>query len=440
MASTTKHAHKLKWVFDSATGIVLRLSHVLLGGLLGITLPTVSAQNSRVAEIESARDQKAQMLQPDAPGGLERKLLYIKEGKLLERMAAGVAGFRVKMGGLVTGSGFALGPEYVRRDFAGGGLTLRSAAQSSFKGYQKYDLQLSQPPSERRPYFLGFYSAHRNYPGINYYGPGPESEKSSRSSFRYEDTEFHFAAGVQPTRRLNFGAAALYLLVNVGPGNDSRFASTDQVFTPALVVGLDEQTNFFRHSYFVQYDYRDSPGGPRAGGNYSAEYSRYLDQKHDSYSFQQLDLHLNQYIPFFNQRRVFALRGRSLLTFHEEGQAVPFYMQPHLGGSDDLRGFRPYRFYDNNSLVVNAEYRWETFSGLDAAVFADAGKVFAQHSRLNFHDLESSFGFGLRFNVLNKVFLRTDVGFSHEGFQVWVKFNNIFSESPVGSPDSLSVY
>jgi hypothetical protein len=420
--------------------MVLRLPHVLLACLFGLATPSLSAQNSRLAEIESARDRKAQMLRPDAPGGLERKLLYIKERKVLERLAAGVAGFRVKMGGLVTGSGFALGPEYLRRDFARGGLTLRTAAQSSFKGYQKYDFQVSLPPSQRRSYFLDFYSAHRNYPGINYYGPGPKSDKFSLSNFRYEDTEFHFAAGVQPTRRISFGAAALYLLVNVGPGNDSRFARTDQVFTPAEVIGLDEQTDFLRHSYFVQYDHRDSPGSPRAGGNYSAEYSRYLDQKHDIYSFQQLDLHLNQYIPFFNQRRVFALRGRSQLTFHEDGQFVPFYMQPRLGGSDDLRGFSPYRFYGDNSLVVNAEYRWETFSGLDAAVFVDAGKVFAEHSRFNFHDLESSVGFGLRFNVLNKVFLRTDVGFSHEGFQVWVKFNDIFSESPVGSPDSLSVY
>ena len=31
-----------------------------------------------------------------------------------------------------------------------------------------------------------------------------------------------------------------------------------------------------------------------------------------------------------------------------------------------------------------------------------------------------------RFNVRNNVFLRLDVGFSHEGFRVWVKFWNPF--------------
>jgi len=115
-------------------------------------------------------------------------------------------------------------------------------------------------------------------------------------------------------------------------------------------------------------------------------------------------------------------------------------MQPRLGGSDDLRGFRPFRFYDDNLLIANVEYRWETFSGLDMALFADAGKVFSRHADWNFHNLEASAGFGLRFNVVNNVFLRLDVGFSHEGFQVWVKFNNIFGESPTSSPNAISVF
>ena len=32
---------------------------------------------------------------------------------------------------------------------------------------------------------------------------------------------------------------------------------------------------------------------------------------------------------------------------------------------------------------MNAEYRWEVFSGLDMALFADAGKVYMQKSDLN---------------------------------------------------------
>jgi outer membrane protein assembly factor BamA len=105
---------------------------------------------------------------------------------------------------------------------------------------------------------------------------------------------------------------------------------------------------------------------------------------------------------------------------------VPFYLQPTLGGSNDLRGFRAYRFYDNAAMVLNAEYRWEVFSGMDMAIFGDAGKVAPRWRDLDLSDLEASYGFGMRFNVRNAVFLRIDTAFSHEGFQIWFKFNNVF--------------
>ena len=64
------------------------------------------------------------------------------------------------------------------------------------------------------------------------------------------------------------------------------------------------------------------------------------------------------------------------------------------------------------------------------AVFGDAGKVFARKAQFNLKDLETSAGFGFRFNARNNVFLRLDVAFSHEGFQVAMKFNNLFRSGP----------
>ena len=418
--------------------------------MLRITIPLVvilflgtslTAQvESRAAEIEAARDRKAQALEPDTPTKTERNLVYLRDKRILERITAGIAGFRLKLGGLASGSGFALGPEYLRRDLWNQTALFRGAAQMSFRGYQKYDVQFSVPPVNRGLYFLELGAVHRNYPQVNYYGPGPDSRKSSRSNFRLEDTQWNGTFGVRPVPRLSLGAAAGYLLVNVGPGTDARFVSAEQGFTPAEAVGIDRQANFLRNGFFVQYDYRDNPGGPRSGGNYFAEYSHYSDRTLGRHGFQRLDLELQQYVPFFNRRRVLALRGKSTLTFADDGQQVPFYLQPTLGGSEDLRGFRPFRFYDDNLIALNAEYRWETFSGLDMALFADAGKVFPRRAPWNFRDLEGSVGFGLRFNVRNAVFLRTDVGFSHEGFQVWVKFNNVFSEGPARAPHTPSVF
>jgi outer membrane protein assembly factor BamA len=163
------------------------------------------------------------------------------------------------------------------------------------------------------------------------------------------------------------------------------------------------------------------------------QFDRYLARPGSSYDFRRLNVELSQYVPFFNKRRVIALRGRTVLTYPDNSSSVPFYLQPTLGGSEDLRGFRSFRFYDNNLLVVNGEYRWEVFSGLDMALFADAGKVFHRHAELNFSNMEAAFGFGFRFNVKNNVFMRWDIGFSREGFQVWFKFNNVFGDDRVRS-------
>lgn len=401
--------------------------------LLVFPTRSLAQASSRTEEIEDARRERARQLHPEVSSRTERTLLYVQEHKVLERITSGVAGFRLKFGGLVSGGGFAVGPEYLRRDLADGNLVFRTAAQASARKYQRYDLQLSAPHFARNKLFFDFFSVHHNYPGVNYYGPGPDSRRSSRTDFRLEDTSIDVVLGVQPLSHLRAGVSGGYLFVNVGPGGDSRFASADQVFTPAQAPGIDVQSNFVRYGAFAQIDYRDRPGGPRRGGNYVARFDRYIDQTLGLHSFERLDVELEQYISFFNERRVIALRGKSVLTDAQAGNTVPFYLQPVLGGSDDLRGFRAFRFYDNNLLVVNGEYRWEVFSGLDMALFADAGKVFPRRSELNLHRLAAAFGMGWRFNVGNNVFLRIDLGFSHEGGQVWVKFNNVFGGRVVRS-------
>ena len=397
---------------------------VILLLLLGWPLP--AQVTSRAQETEAARQEKSRRLAPEESPKIERVLLTVKEKRLVERFTSGVAGFRVAVGGLVSGSGFALGPEYLRRDLSDGRVIVRASARASLKRYQLYDVQLTFPKLYHRKLSVDLYAVHRNSPRIDYYGPGPDSRKTGRSDYRLEDTSYDLTAGVKPLRHLSVGGSLGFLQVNVGPGADPRFVSTEKIYTPASTPGIDNQSDFLRGGIFAQYDYRDNPGGPRKGGNYLFRYTWNSDRVLALHSFRRMDLEVQQYIPFFNLRRVIALRGKSVLTYAGDGQRVPFYLQPTLGGSEDLRGFRPFRFYDDNLVVMNAEYRWESFSGLDMVVFADGGKVFHQRAQWNLKDLEGSAGFGFRFNVRNNVFMRIDTGFSHEGFQLWLKFNNVF--------------
>lgn len=388
---------------------------------------------SRVEEIERARDEREKSLSPDLPSPLERRLIYIKDKRLIERLTLGIAGFRVRFGGLPTGGGFALGPEYFRQDLADGELILQTGVAGSFQKSWRADALLHAPSFAGDRLFWKVLAVHNRMPRMAYYGPGPGSEKTGRSNYLLESTAFDTSFGVKSKRFWSVGASAGYLLMNAGPGRDGRYISTDAQFGPVQTPGVGVQTNFLRYGGFTAFDYRDTPFGPRQGGHYSFRYNQYRDQDLGLHTFGRGELDLIQYFPLFNKRRVIALRGRAVTTVRSSDQTVPFYLQPVLGGSDDLRGFQPYRFYGDHLMAMTAEWRWEVFSGMDMAVFADAGKVTNRRADLNFKDLESSIGFGLRFNVRNATFLRIDTGFSHEGFQVWFKFSDVFRQRLFGT-------
>jgi hypothetical protein len=381
---------------------------------------------TRAGQIELQRQQKAQQLEPDQPSSIEQALITIKEKRIVERITGGIGGFRAVMGGLITGGGFAVGPEYHRGDLRRQNLLFRTSARASLKKFYLMDAELDMPRLAGDHLFLNLYAVHRNYPHIDYYGPGPDSAKSGRTAWALEDTSFQIKPGIQPLHGLRLGGIGRYLLTNVSQGRDERFASTDAVFSERTTPGIRFQSDFVQAGGFVQFDWRDNPGGPRSGGNYLAQYSTWSDVSRGFYSFNRVDLEAQQYIPFFNQRRVIALHGRVEAASAHDRNVVPFYLQPTLGGSDDLRGFRPFRFYDNAAVVLNAEYRWEIFSGLDMAIFFDAGDVFPDWRQINYRTLKKDAGFGFRANVRNDVFLRIDTAFSTEGFQLWVKFNNVF--------------
>ncbi len=144
------------------------------------------------------------------------------------------------------------------------------------------------------------------------------------------------------------------------------------------------------------------------------------------FSFRQVDLEAQQYIPYFNKTRVIALRALATLTFENSGNTIPFYAQPKVGGNNSLRGFQRYRFYDKHALVLTAEHRWHAFSGLDMAIFADAGKVASRKADLDFTGLEVSYGFGFRFKMNQAYIMRIDFAGGREGFRFMWTFSDVF--------------
>ena len=97
-----------------------------------------------------------------------------------------------------------------------------------------------------------------------------------------------------------------------------------------------------------------------------------------------------------------------------------------LGGQDTLRGYRNFRFRDNNVLYMSAEYRWEAAAGIDLALFYDTGKVFPDQDGFNFDNLRDTYGFGIRGKSLRRVVFRLDIGRSDEGTRLFISFGPSF--------------
>ena len=101
---------------------------------------------------------------------------------------------------------------------------------------------------------------------------------------------------------------------------------------------------------------------------------------------------------------------------------------PSLGGHDSLRGFRDYRFRGPHAILTQTEYRFEIWSGLDAALFYDAGKVALRRVASSTSSASKTrYGFGFRFNTDNGAILRIDAGFgSRDGKHLYIVFGDVF--------------
>lgn len=401
----------------------MKLPYGTIAGMLCLTAPLAAQVNSRAELIESDRKAKAQQLK----GVEETQWAALAHSGLLQKIsdafATGKDGLRLRIGGLPPGTGFALGPEY-RHTFENESAIFRASARGSMGRSYLADAELSLPRLAGRFLFAGLYALRSDYPRLRYYGPGPSSAPADAANYRLENTAFESSAGVKPLARLKMGVSGGYQVYNVGPGQSHDVVSAERTFSE--VPGMARQPSFVRAGPFIQLDYRDNIGSPNKGGNYLFRYFTYSDRDLRQFSFTRIEGELQQYIPFFNERRIIALRAKSILSEAHNGQLVPFYLQPTLGGPYDLRGFPAFRYYDNDALVLNGEYRFDLFTGVRMAIFADAGKVSARWQQLNFSGLKTDYGVGLRSNLRNSSGIRLDFAFSREGAQTWLAFDNAF--------------
>lgn len=391
--------------------------------------PSQEEPQTRQAALLSLRQEKAAHVTPYNASNLEKGIAKVENERLLEDwLSVGPGGrYYVRFGGITTGAGIGLGPGFRLRRIAGGPLDYNASAVVSYRRYLLAETSLSAPRLANGRARIGALARQKYFPQEDFFGLGPEAERPLRVSFTYKETAFGAYAGTRVGRYLDVEARAEYLNPHVGEGKDSRIPTIGALFSDATAPGLAAQPDFLLTRLSTDFNYSTPVGNPRRGGRYQAAISRYVDEGTGHYSFNRLDVDLRQYVPFLHDRRVLAFRALASFSGTATGDEVPFYFQRTLGGSDTLRGFRDFRFRDRNLLLLQAEYRWEVFPALDAALFYDTGMVGATADDLDVDDFESDYGFGFRFGTNRGVFLRIDAAFgSRDGKRYFIKWSRAF--------------
>ena len=357
---------------------------------------------TREEALRLEREKKQETVVPNEPDGLQRGLDFV-EARALHILTR--EGFYPKIGSLTTGSGIALGLGYRDRDMFRQHGVAEFWGAGTFKSYWAIQARAAFPNIAGRRLSLEAIADLRDYPEESFFGLGPDSLREDAITFALRKAEITGRTSV----RL---APALLVGGDVG------------IFSPKTVA---TDIDYVHSRGWFEVDYR-RPLYARSGGWYRVDFNHFDDQNNDRQSFERVDVDLRQFFGFLAERRVIAVRGAVSSTTRSAGSLeVPFYLMPTLGGNDSLRGFRNYRFRGRHALLLQAEYRFEIWSGLDGALFYDAGKVAMERANLNFKNLEKDYGFGFRFNTDAGVIMRVDAAFgSRDGKHLHIVFGGVF--------------
>ena len=282
---------------------------------------------------------------------------------------------------------------------------------------------------------LNIYARNRSLPEMMFYGLGPNTTMNNSVRFSERDT----SAGIEITAPfpevswLSTGGKIEGLWPSIGGVAANNVISIQQAYTEQTAPGLVSQPPLVHELIFLRPHKRFLE---RFALDYNFGYSFFQDTNAGHYSFRRFEATLDH--RFYPEKRkhggvieqnYLSVRWRYSVSDTGSKNAIPFYLQETIGGSDidnqpSLRAFRDYRFRGPDLLTVQAEYDRKicatcavckegiihtVCSHLGLIVDYDAGEVAMQRSDLDFSSMRQSFGGGLAFYLGKDVIFRTAV-------------------------------
>jgi hypothetical protein len=419
-------------VESPATGLLRRpwtrllRSALTLGTMMTLAAPFASvaaAQDaepgSREALIEREQAEKVPTLHPYVPGTGEAWM-----NKAEEILVNGDAiSWHPFFENAYAGGGLTVGMGYLRHVNAYDTIDVRGSYTAA--GYKRAEVAYTAPRLFHRRGSLEVVGGWREATQVGFYGTGMDTTLANRADYDFQQPYASALLTFWPTRGgLKFSGGVEITQWSQRPGQGPA-SSVERIYTPVTLPGLGADVTYVHSQGTVGFDWRTSPGYSRRGGLYQVTLHDYAD-RNTAYGFQRLDYEAIQHVPILREAWVISLHGLAQTTVAKDGQQIPFFMLPSVGGGSSLRGLTSWRFRDRDSLLLQAEWRVMVNRFFDTAVFYEAGKVAARAADLDLRGLKSDVGFGLRFHGPAATPLRLEVARSSEGLALIFASSAIF--------------
>jgi surface antigen Omp85-like protein len=319
------------------------------------------------------------------------------------------------------GGGFTLGAGHL--NYVGGYNTIDLRGSWTLKNYKRLEGEFVAPRMFNRRGHLSVLGGWREAPEVGFYGIGPDTSTDDRTNYLFNQPYGSALLTVFPARRaFMLRGGVEYSRWTQEPGKGSS-PSVEEVYTPETLPGLGAKVTYLHSQGTVGLDWRASPGYARRGAYVGATLHDYRDSD-ELFGFHIAEYEGIAHLPILRETWVLSFHARMQHASEKDGQQIPFFMLPALGGGSSLRGYSSWRFRDQNSLLLQAEWRIMVNRYLDLAFFYDAGKVAARTSDLDLDHLKDDYGVGIRFHGPFATPLRIEVARSRES-----SFSLIFSSS-----------
>jgi hypothetical protein len=385
-------------------------------------VPPAAAQEpeatTREAAIEQAQAEKGKTLHAYVPGKAEALL-----DRAEDILTNGVPSWHPFLNNAYSGGGFTLGVGYAHHVSPYNMLDVRGSY--TIKGYKRVEAEFTAPRLFHRRGALSLLGGWREATQVGFYGLGRDSSLDARTNYDFRQPYASAALTLFPTRRLWLMRGGVELSQWAQRSGQGPVPSVETAYSPVNLPGLGSKTTYLHSEGTLGFDWRTSSGYARRGGFYEVTLHDYTDRD-SRFGFQQVNYEAIQHFPILREAWVISLRGLAQTALTKSDQQIPFFMLPSVGGGSTLRGFSSWRFRDQNSLVVQAEWRIMVNRFVDTAVFYDAGKVASRRADLDFTGLKSDYGFGLRFHGPLSTPVRVEVARSREGLAIIFASSAIF--------------